>query len=334
VTDPHVKTPYTEAYNLSIQYQVMPATVLEIAYVGNQAHNLLQFFELNQPQFISGTDSGGNLLSTVANKDSRRPFQGFSSILDSSSWGSSNYNSMQVSVNRRFSHNLSFLAGWTYAHSIDLSSMFHKGATNRTYIMMPQDAYDLRAERGASAFDVRHRVVINEVYDLPFGKGQRWTPGNSVLNGILTGWTITTIWTMQGGYPFTVYQGNDPCQTSGGYTPSCRPNVIGDPNQGLKTPAQWFLTSVFSPTAPGQFGNAGRDIVRGPGLFDTDFSLIRRNLLPWERFNVEFRAEVFNLFNHTNFATPVTDFASGSFGRITSTAVNPRELQLGLKFRF
>jgi TonB dependent receptor len=335
VTDPHIKTPYTEAYNFSVQYQLLPNTVLEAAYVGNESHSLLQFFELNQPYFIPGTNANGTPISTEGNKDSRRPFQGFSSILDSNSYGRSNYNSMQVSVNRRFSHNLSFLVGWTYAHSLDLSSIFHKGATNRTYLPTAQNSYDLGAEYGPSSFDVRHRLVINQIYDLPFGAHQKWGFKNSLLNGIISSWTVTTIWTAQGGYPFTIYEGNDPCQTSGGYTPSCRPNVVGDPNQGPKTPQKWFNTAAFVMTAPGQFGNAGRNIVRGPGLFDTDFSVIRHRLVPLpERFDIEFRAEIFNVFNHTNFGTPVTDLSSGSFGTITSTAVNPRELQLGLKFRF
>jgi hypothetical protein len=335
VTDPHIKTPYTEAYNFSVQYQLMPNTVLEAAYVGNQSHNLLQFFELNQPYFIPGNNPNGTPISTEANKDSRRPFQGFSSILDSNSYGRSNYNSMQVSVNRQFSRNLSFLVGWTYSHSLDLSSIFHKGATNRTYLPTAQDSYDLRAEYGPSSFDVRHRLVVNQVYDLPFGSNQKWALNNRLLNGMISSWTLTTIWTVQGGYPFTVYEGNDPCQTSGGYTPSCRPNIVGDPNQGPKTPQSWFNKTAFAITAPGQFGNAGRNIVLGPGLFDTDFSLIRHRLIPLpERFDVEFRAEIFNVFNHTNLGTPVTDLSSGNFGAISSTAVNPRELQLGLKFRF
>ncbi len=335
VTDPHIKTPYTEAYNLSVQYQVMPNTIFEVAYVANESHDLLQFSELNQPVFIPGVNANGQSLSTEANKDSRRPFPGFSSILNSSSWGSSNYNSMQVTINRRFSHNLSFLVGWTYAHSLDLSSAFHKGATNRTYIMMPQNAEDLRADYGDSDFDIRNRVVINHVYDLPFGVGQRWAASNHLLNGVISGWTITGIWSLQTGYPFTIYEGNDPCLTSGGYTPSCRPNLVGNPNAGPHTPARWFNTSAFVPTAPGLFGNAGRNIVRGPGLFDTDFSLIRHRLFPLpERFDTEFRAEVFNLFNHTNLGVPVTDLSAGNFGTITSTAINARELQLALKFRF
>jgi hypothetical protein len=325
VTDPNIVTPYSVVYNLDTQWEFARNTILEIAYVGNRGYNLLQFRELNQPIYAPGQ-------TKQANKDLFRPFPGFTSVLRSSNWGTSNYNGIETSVTRRFINGLQFQASYVLSQSKDTSSRFHSGATNRTYIMMPQDTNDVNAEYASSDFDARHRVVVSEIYELPFGRNKRWLQSGPV-SAVLGNWAIASIWTLQSGFPYTIYDGSDPCLRAGNWTPSCRPNLVGDPNAGAKTASQWFNTAAFQKAPIGQSGSAPRNSVRGPGMINTDLSFIKR-LLFGDNKAVEIRVEGFNLFNRVNLGVPVTDYSSSSFGRIQSTATGAREFQFGLKFRF
>jgi Carboxypeptidase regulatory-like domain/TonB-dependent Receptor Plug Domain len=326
VIDPDVTTPYSVVYNINTQWQFMTNTILEVAYVGNRGYNLLQLGnELNQPIYVAGQ-------TTQASKDLFRPFPGFTSVLRASNWGRSDYNGLETSVTRRFDKGLQFQASYVLSRSNDNSSAFHSGATNRTYLMMPQDANDKDAEYGSSEFDARHRVNLSEIFELPFGRDKRWLRSGP-LAAVFGNWAASSIWTFQSGFPYSIYDGRDPCLRAGNWTPSCRPNVQGDPNDGPKTAAQWFNTAAFRAAPAGQSGNSPRNSVRGPGMINTDLSFIKR--VPFGRSKAaEFRIEVFNMFNRVNLGVPVTDLSSSSFGRIQATATNARELQLGAKFRF
>ena len=325
VTDPDIVTPYSVVYNLDTQWGFARNTILEVAYVGNHGYDLLQFRELNQPIYVPGK-------TTAANKDLYRPFPGFTSVLRSSNWGTSDYKGIETSVTRRFSDGLQFQASYVLSRSRDLSSRFHSGATNRTYIMMPQDTNDVDAEYADSDFDGRHRVVLSEIYELPFGRSKRWLRSGPA-SAILGNWAVASIWTLQSGFPYTIYDGSDPCLRAGNWTPSCRPNVVGDPNAGAKNAAQWFNTAAFQRAPLGQSGSAPRNAVRGPGMINTDLSFIKR--VPFgENRAAEIRVEGFNIFDRVNLGVPVTDFSSSSFGRIQSTATSAREFQFGMKVRF
>ena len=325
VTDPNIVTPYSAVYNVNTQWEFARNTILEVAYVGNHGYNLLQFRELNQPIYVAGQ-------TTAANKDLFRPYPGFTSILRSSNWGTSNYNGIETSVTRRFSDGLQFQTSYVLSRSQDTSSRFHSGATNRTYIMMPQDTNDVDAEYADSDFDARHRVVLSEIYELPFGRSKKWLQSGPV-SAVLGDWSVASIWTLQSGFPYTIYDGSDPCLRAGNWTPSCRPNLVGDPNAGAKTAAQWFNTAAFQKTPPGQSGSAPRNSVRGPGMINTDLSFIKR--VPFgDGRAIEIRVEGFNIFNRVNLGVPVTDFSSSSFGRIQATATGAREFQFGVKARF
>jgi hypothetical protein len=270
--------------------------------------------------------------TTPANKDLFRPYAGFTSVLRSSNWGTSNYGDLETNVTRRFAKGLQFQASYVMSRSMDTSSRFHSGATNRTYVMMPQDTNDVDAEYAPSDHDARHRIVLSEVYELPFGRNKKWLESGP-LSSVFGNWAVASIWTFQTGFPYTIYDGSDRCLRAGSWTPSCRPNLVGDPNEGLKTAAQWFNTAAFQPAPRGQSGSAPRNSVRGPGMINTDLSLTRRVPLGTSK-TVEIRVETFNVFNRVNLGVPVTDFSSSSFGRIQSTATNAREVQFGLKFRF
>lgn len=153
---------------------------------------------------------------------------------------------------------------------------------------------------------------------------------------VVGGWTVTSLWTFQSGFPYNVFDGADPCLRAGGYTASCRPNLVGDPDAGPKTAAQWFNVAAYQRTAPGQFGSAPRNSFRGPGLANTDIALIKRVFLDRVRqgMNLELRLEAFNAFNRVNLGVPNLNIASGAFGRIGSTATDAREYQVGVKFTF
>lgn len=325
VTDPDIITPYTLSWTIGVQYELWQNTVLETAYIGNEGKKLLQFQELNQPIFIAGQ-------TTQSNKDSFRRYPGFTSVLRTTNWGESDYHGWETSVQQRFSKGLSFGAAYTLSRSNDLSSHFHSGATNRTWVMTPQNADDPDAEYAASFFDARHRLVLSEVWEIPVGPDKKWL-ADGALSQVLGGWRVQSIWTWQTGRPFSPYDSADPCITAGNYTPVCRPNLVGDANDGPQTAAQWFNTSAFQRTGAGQYGSAPRNGVRGPGLFNVDlgFSKIIR---AGEDATIEIRAECFNLFNTVNLGIPVVDIASSAFGRIGATATPAREWQFGLKVGF
>jgi hypothetical protein len=187
VTDPHLRTPYMQHFNLNVQYEFLPDFLLEVGYVGTLGRKLLQFRELNQPVFIPGADQNGSPLSTLANKEARRPFANFSTIAQSTTYGSSNYNSLQASVQKRFSRGHTFLAGYTFSKSIDQLSQFHSGSGSPIDPAIAQDADRLAAERGLSAFDMRHRFTLSGVFEVPFGRGQRFFDRGGVLNQIVGG---------------------------------------------------------------------------------------------------------------------------------------------------
>jgi hypothetical protein len=200
---------------------------------------------------------------------------------------------------------------------------------------MAQNPYNLRAEHGPSLFDARHRLVLSGSWEVPVASGLAgWR------RTVLAGWQVNGIANVTSGTPFTVFdstnvslQANHP-PVSGFY--ASRPDLIANPNDGPHTVEQWVSRSSFRRLDPvteaGKFGNAGRNVVRGPGLANVDLSLLKS--FPFEENRqLQFRVECFNFANHANFALPVTDLASPSFGRIIE-AGPPRLLQFGLKFLF
>ena len=329
-TDPNIVTPYAIAYSLGVQWQFMPNTLLEVAYVGNRGRDLLQFEEMNQPIFVAGQ-------TTAANKDLFRPYTGFSSVLRSTNWGKSTYNGIETSVQRRFSSGLGFQVAYTRSHSMDYSSGFHSGATSTLYLLKPQDTNNLAPEWADADFDARHRLVASEIWELPFGQNRRWLR-DGVLSQVAGGWSLSGIYTFQSGFPYNVFDGNDPCLRAGGYTATCRPNLMGDPNlpSSDRGATRWFNTAAFQKTAPGEFGTTPRNAIRGPSLRNVDLSISKRVSIDAVRrgMNVELRFDAFNAFNTVNFGVPTLNFASSAFGRIGSTATDAREFQFGVKVNF
>jgi hypothetical protein len=338
--DPHFRTAYIEEWSLGIQREISKNTIVEASYLGSEGHKLPVGWDINQALPGPGT---------VA---SRRPFQGFGGITGGyiSSIGNSNFHSLTLRVERRLDTGLSFISSYTWSKSIDDNAGISTGSDSSGNA---QDARNLRAERALSDYDVKHRWVLSYVYDLPFGRKQRIAPAGRVVNAVISNWQTTGIVTLQTGRPFTIFTGVDQSNTGAN---NDRPNIIGDWRVPSPGPDRWFNPCTlladgktlrdclpadkpaWQINAPGTFGNAGRNILRGDGLKNFDLGLYRLFKIT-ERQAIQFRAEVFNLPNHPNFFFPNTNASSSAFGTISRSAFQSqigaqRQIQFALKYLF
>ena len=304
--DPHFRHAMVLSYNFNVQHE-WAGIVFQVAYVGSEGHHLRIFGDWNQG--INGA----------------RPMFGFSSITTQQSVSNSNYNGVWLSANRRFTRNLTFNTSYTFSKSIDTNSV---GSSNP----QAQDFRNLRAERALSDFDARNRFVLSAIYLLPFrGRG-------AFLSRLAQGWSVSLIANLQSGNPFSpIIQVTD---TRGSLEAFNRPfRVPGTPLiLPNPTPNQWLNPAAFVRQATG-FGDAGRNILTGPGFGDVDLSIAKDTKIK-ERVSVQFRSEAFNLFNHPNFGQPQNNLAVESFGQITATRTgrgdlgSSRQIQFALKLLF
>ncbi len=332
--------PYSQNWDFSIEHVIASSYLLDVRYVGNKGTHLPRFIEANPAVYGPG--------ATGQNADQRREYANCSSALGSCAFASvgliadnnaSTYHALQVSFSRQFTRNLSFLASYWWSKSLDYVSSLNLSGSAPTLVAgendLAQNPFDLRAEHGPSLFDATQRFVFSGTYALP-----RWQNAPALGKFVVNGWQLNTIASFSSGTPFTVYdsdnaslQGSSP-EITGFY--SSRPNVVSDPNAGPHTPNQWVSGSAFQQLTqqnnPGQFGNEGRNSVRGPGVASVDLSLFKDFSIT-ESKRIQFRAEAFNTLNHPNFGLPVNDLASPDFGQILQAAP-PRLLQLALKFLF
>ena len=320
-----LRTGYMQHWNFNVERQFGNDNLLEVAYVGSKGTKLLTARDINQPQ--PGVLPPG--LPFVP-----RPNPRFDDIDLLESRANSNYNALQAKFQRRLSRGLSALASYTWSKSIDDASNFFTSAGDPNF---PQNSYNVRAERGRSNFDVRQRLSVSYSYLLPFGEGRQYLANDGWVTKMLTGWETFGIVTLQTGRPFTVALLSE-IDNSGtgrsilGFGANDRPNVVGNPELSDPTPGRWFNTAAFAFPAPGTFGNAGRNILDGPGYQNVNASLVKNTHLT-EQVNLQFRAEFFNLFNHPNFNLPDNFLGSPTFGVINS-AREPRHIQFGLKLLF
>ncbi|MBV9154985.1 MAG: hypothetical protein JO097_01895, partial [Acidobacteriaceae bacterium] len=332
--------PYSQNWDFSIERVFATAYLLDLRYVGNKGTHLPRFIEANPAIYGPG--------ATTGNADQRREYADCSAALGSCAFASvgliadnnsSTYHALQVAFSRQFTGRFSFLASYWWSKSLDYVSSLNLSGSAPTLVAgendLAQNPFDLRAEHGPSLFDAGQRFVFSGTYVLP-----RWDSAPRAAGFLVNGWQLNSIASFSSGTPFTVYDSdNAPMEGSapeitGFY--SSRPNVIADPNAGSHTPNHWVSRSAFqeltSAQDPGQFGNEGRNAVRGPGLAAVDVSLFK-NFAISESKRVQFRAEAFNVLNHPNFALPENDLASPEFGQILQAAP-PRLLQLAVKFLF
>jgi outer membrane receptor protein involved in Fe transport len=353
--------PYAQDWNLNLQRSLGQDWLLQIGYVGTTGVRLPRFIEGNPPAFVPGfsnsvafcaPQSPPCLNSTENDVNNRRLYSGctladpptsciYSSVGEIASVSNSSYNALEASLRKRFSHGLSFLASYTWSHSIDDVSSFNiRGSASQPVAGendLAQNPFDLAAERGRSMFDSHHRLVLSYQWMLPFlQRSSSW------YGHILGNWQLNGIVTAMSGGPFTVFDSND--VSLQGQAPEItgfsanRPNLTGNPNSGPRTPQEWFNVGAFQQLQPDPlgrfevFGDEGRNVVQGPGYVNWDASAFK-NIRLTESKELQFRGELFNVLNHTNFRLPVSDIESPTFGQIQSD-VSPRVIQVALKFLF
>jgi hypothetical protein len=327
-------TTYSMQYLLNVQRQLTNNWALEVGYLGGVSRHLQGFMDANQ-----------GIPGTVGSVTSRRPYKGFSNIQYVHDGGNGSYNSLSVKVTRRFSQGFSVIGSHTWAKSIDTTSGIRPQGNDTLY---PQNSYCLICERGPSAFDAKHRFVTSILYDLPFGKGKALDISNPVANVLFGGWNLGGILTLQTGMPGNLSIGGvDNASTgSGGYD---RPNATGvSPYLDNPTPSKYYNLDAFEEAPAGQFGNAGRLSIRGPGIVGFDTEVHKQFNMPYkEGHSLQFRFEAFNVLNHPNWGMPNLNILSGAaqsgkpataahinFGVVTSTSTSMRQIQFGLKYMF
>jgi hypothetical protein len=331
--DPNQVTPSIHQFNVGVQYQLAPDVALDVAYVGNKGRNLPGFRNLNQRAVMplaDGSQAAGD-----------RPYPAFGDIQWMENRVASDYNSLQISLEKRLSKGLTGLMSYTLGEALtdapDHISTSGGGAGIDTGTFRePQDSFNLAAERGPAEFDVRHRFVASYVWELPFGRGRRYgDQWNAATDFLLGGWQLTGIHVLQSGLALTATLGGASVLNLGGER-RARPNLVGDPElpASQRTIQRWFNTDALAAFSPGPqaFGNAGVGIMRGPGHANFDFTLAKDFRID-ENHRVQFRTEIFNAFNRANFGPPNIARDSTGFGQIL-TAGNARIVQFGLKFYF
>jgi hypothetical protein len=316
---PDIPVPYVQQWNLTVQRQLSKDLMVEAAYVGTKGTHLSGDVPINQAIWNPGATQG--------NVQSRRPFQPWGQLFLIENVFNSNYHGLQLSLNKRYSKGLTFEGSYTWSKAIDQITNLNFSFRIPGQASRPQDSYNLAAERGLSPFDLRHRFVASYVWELPIlkNRGDLWGKA-------FGGWRTSGIVTLQSGTPFTIIDSFNPSLDG---ESGDRVNLVGNPNLpgDQRTVARWFNTAAFQRFSPPNFGNAGRDIVFSDGVKNFDMTLMKNFALGEDK-TIEFRWEVFNVFNHPNFAIPVNDFNSASFGKVLSTSTPERQMQFALKFLF
>jgi hypothetical protein len=306
----------TASWNLSVEQEIGSDMALHLAYVGSESYHQTTVIDQNPGIYADG--------------GARSRYTSFANILTDYSNANASYNSLQVGLEKRLSHNLQFMSNFTWSRTIDLS------ASGNISFGSPQlgDPFDLAWNRGVSFLNVPLISISNFVYT---------TPGlprsNPFLRGVLGSWEVSGIVTSQSGSPFTIIGGNGSNNSEAlqygdraDFVPGQSLNVHeGSRQQWLN---RYFNTAAFSQNTPGTFGNTGKNILTGPAVNTADLGLIK-NWRIRERYQAQFRWEMFNALNHPSFGTPSNDPTSANFGQITSTgAVPPRVMQGAVKIDF
>lgn len=313
-------TGYIQQWNLNVQREVWKQTVITVGYVGSRGNHLLILEEQNPGVYIVGA-------STTGNVNSRRPYTNFTTITEDTSAGYSNYNSLQITWNRRFSHGFTLLGSYVFSKSMDIASNDgNSGLGNQG-----RDPYNWNLDYGPSDFDVKHRFVTSFVYRIPGLVSE-----GKLVKALTDGWQMDGILTEQTGAPFTIRAGVDRSLVGVNLDTADVIGPVGTYNNesSAQKVAKYFNTSAYALPALGTFGTSGRNSLYGPGLQNLDAGLFK--IIPFsEARHMELRWETFNLLNHPNFSNPNTSFSSSAFGRITSTRTGAgRVMQIAAKIVF
>ncbi len=317
---------YAQQFNLGIQHEFKGGYLVEISGLGNLGRKLASP-NLNMNQITPAVLAAIPANVTPAQRD--RPFPQFNNVaILAPSIGTSNYYAGILRAEKRYAQGFNLIGNYTWSKFLtdtdDGGSVVGSGFGYSNY-------YNRRADYGPSGNDVRHRLSVSGVYDLPFGKGKRWL-SSSPLNAALGNWNVSMIAVLQSGPPVNVTtQVNNTFAFSAG---GQRADVIGNPvlPESERTVARWFNTEAFAQPANRTFGSAARGIVRGDGLITFDFTA-RKNFVFTEKRVLQFNIDFFNAFNHPNFGLPGGGFGAPGFG-IVGSAYAGRSLQAGLRFAY
>jgi hypothetical protein len=347
---PDISTPSVIAWTLRVEQQVAPNTSLTVGYVGSHGYHQILSEDLNEPASV--VEPNGTIYYPTTTKANP-------ALANTTSWvsqGSSSYNALEVDLRRSLANGLAFRANYTFARNLDDGSAWNTSVSANTpaFVEYPNNP---GLDWGPAATDIRHLAAINASYDLPFGKNHLlFADASPFVNKAVSGWTLSAIATLEAGFPFSPQLGYNPTGSGDSRNP-VRPNVNPAFTGSLYTHgttaqrvAQYFNPAAFSAPAYGTVGNLSRDSLTGPGYDDLDLSLSKTTQID-EKTRIQFRAEVFNVLNHTNLGTPAeTVFSAGptqgtaanqtaaaalspTAGVVTSAATT-RQIQLGLKLLF
>lgn len=313
--DPNFNTGEVKLFNVVLQQELLSNFTVEAGYVGSRSRDL--------PYAIGNINRNGRISNQLGRIEAQY------------SIGRANYDSLQIKADKRFSKGYNFFAAYTLGKCLDNGpAPFNLGRNNQS----PQDPFNLENERAVCGYDVRHNFTGSFIYELPIGKGRQFLgDSNAVVDAILGGWQINGIVTMRSGLPVNVIR-NSADGTS------FRPNLVGDPTVANPTIDNYINLAAFSTAGLGAGttaspflpGNAGRNLLRGPGYANLDMSLFKNFSLAAlrEGMNFQLRFEFFNVTNTPHFGNPNAVLGQGNFGKITGTVGNPRIVQFAGKFSF
>jgi Carboxypeptidase regulatory-like domain len=348
----NIATPTVLAWTAKVEQEIAPHTVLTLGYVGSHGYNQILSEDQNTPASVvcpaancpSSLPAGTVYYSTtkLANPN----------LANSTSWvsgGVSSYNALEVDVKRQYANGMQLRGVYTWSKNLDDGSAWNTSVSSNTpaYVSFPGNP---KVDYGLAATNLAQAAAINGTWELPLGTGHKlFANATSLQNKFIAGWAASGIATLQSGFPFSPQLGYNPTGNGDSRNPA-RPQRNPDFHGTLypRTATKWFDPAAFAAPYPGTFGNASRDSLSGPGLEDLDFSLVK-NTAVHERVRAQFRAEFFNIINHTNFTTPnPVVFSTGptpakpataaalspTAGIMTATATTSRQVQFGLKILF
>ncbi len=322
-------TPMVQQWSLGVQRQIGNNWLAEVNYVGTRSTHLDVLSDFNQPNIV------GNVSTGVT------PYTNFGYVEYTNSIGVGKYNGLEATLSRRFTNGLSMRLAYTYSRSLDNTPEELESNSGA-----PPNGRDYAAWYGPSDFDIPHRVALSYVYELPFGSGRRFV-NSGLVSKIIGGFQTSGVYTYYSGHPFTVNEGGTLAAALDAFGQATAvPNVVGNPVT-VGNPNCWFFVSAnsactkldpsladaYQVTATGVVGNSGRNTLRGPHTNVFDFSLVRDFPIK-ESLKLQFRWEVFNLFNAVLFGQPNNNVTSGAAGQITTLSGDPRVMQFALRLSF
>jgi hypothetical protein len=310
-------TPYTEQYNFNIQHTLSSNWILEVGYAGSHGVHLMRTQDVNQPLPNVG------IANKTLNANQLRPYLGYGIISNREQSYASKYNGLQVELSRRFARGFTFKADYTWSKALDTTDC----CSGNIYNFYP-DTQNAHLEWGRSSMDAEHNFIAYYVYELPFLRDKTTLAGK-----LLGGWQLSGITTFQTGLPIDPVLGID--QAGVGSTARQRPQVVGTPvlGHGQRTVTEWFNPANYVLPTIGTFATTSRNFISAPGTNNWDMSLYKTFTLK-ERASLQFRADAFNPWNHTEFSTLGISYAVPSqFGKVIA-AKNARNLMLGLRLTF